>query len=80
VENPNLGACGSAGCALALFAQHDKDHYAQILGRQGQVGEPTAIAVLNTVTHGYYDLQKTWADGTTKTMYRWDGRRYSPVR
>jgi hypothetical protein len=75
VENPNLGACGSAGCALSLFAQRGKHHYDQLLG---ELGKLTAIAVLNTITNGYYDLQKTWADGTTNSKYRWDGRRYSP--
>jgi hypothetical protein len=79
VENRNMGACGSAGCSLSLFVETAKDVFTQILGRQGDVGNVVRLNVLKTVHHGYYDLQKTWADGETTTVYKWNGRRYSTV-
>ncbi|MCU1243897.1 MAG: Penicillin-binding protein [Candidatus Acidoferrum typicum] len=74
VENRNAGFCGSAGCALDLFIQQQDGHYAQALEEVGNVDRITA---LKTVTDGYYNIQKTWADGKTHTIYRWKGSRYS---
>ena len=79
VENRNMGACGSAGCSLSLFVETAKDAFTQVLGPQGEVGNLARVNVLKTVTNGYYDLQKTWADGETTTLYKWNGRRYSSV-
>ncbi|MGO8786773.1 MAG: hypothetical protein ACLQVL_05235 [Terriglobia bacterium] len=78
-ENRNMGACGSAGCSLSLFAEVAKGAFTQVLGQQGDVGNVARVNVLKTVTNGYYDLQKTWADGETTTLYKWNGRRYSSV-
>jgi hypothetical protein len=38
VENYNLGACGSAGCALSLFIQQPSAEFVQVLGTDGEVG------------------------------------------
>jgi hypothetical protein len=80
VESRNMGDCGSAGCSLSLFAQRSGGAFTQILGRESDVGNVARLRVLETVTNRYYDLEKTWADGETTTVYKWDGRRYSPVR
>jgi hypothetical protein len=77
VENQNMGFCGSAGCSLYLFVQQPDAKYVQALGKNGDVGELNRVTILKTVTAGYYDIQKTWRDGKTRTIYRWDGQRYS---
>jgi hypothetical protein len=79
VENHNLGACGSAGCSLSLFTKIGNDKFAQVLGTQGDVGKVTRIRVLNSVTNNRFDLQKTWADQQTTTVYKWNGIRYVPA-
>jgi hypothetical protein len=35
------------------------------------------VKVLKTIREGHYDIQKTWADGKTHTIYRWTGGQYS---
>ena len=77
VDNRNMSFCGSAGCALYLFKQESNGRFSQILGRDGDVGNLARFKVLEATTEGYYDLQKTWADGQSTTVYRWDGKRYS---
>lgn len=77
VENRNMGFCGSAGCALRLFIEQPDAQFAQTLGKDGEVGTLERIEVLKTIANGHYNLQKTWADGMTHTIYRWNGERYS---
>src|SRR6266478_2737804 len=77
VENRNTGFCGSAGCALSLFIQQPDAQFAQTLGKDGDVGALDRVTVLNIITDGHYNIQKTWADGKTHTIYRWRGSRYS---
>ena len=77
LENRNIGACGSAGCAIYVFLRQPTGAYLQVLGTQGEVGALERIGVLPTLTKGHYDIQKTWADGETKSVYRWNGLRYT---
>jgi hypothetical protein len=77
VENRNMGACGSAGCSLYLFVQQPDAKFVQVLGTTGDVGTLDSVEVLKAVSVDYYNIQKTWRDGKTLTVYRWDGRRYS---
>jgi transglycosylase-like protein len=77
VENRNIGFCGSAGCTLWLFIQQPDAQFAQILGEDGEVGALATVTILKTITNGHYNIQKTWADGKTHTIYRWRGSRYS---
>jgi len=81
VDSRNRGYCGSAGCSLYLFKQASSMAFIQILGREriGEVGTLAQVKVLEATTNGYYDLQKTWADEETTTVYKWDGSRYSHV-
>jgi hypothetical protein len=79
VENRNMGNCGSAGCSLLLFIAASKNRFVQALGKDGDVGDVARFKVKETVTNRHYDLQKTWADGQTRTLFKWDGVRYSPV-
>lgn len=75
VENRNRGFCGSAGCALHLFAQQSEDSFDEVLD---EVGALENMKPLKTVTKGYYDLRKTSSNRKTQTIYRWDGSIYSP--
>jgi hypothetical protein len=77
VENRNMGACGSAGCALYLFLQRKGTTFIQVFGAYGEVGSLHRVKVLKSVSGGYYDIQKTWRDGKEHTTYRWDGQHYS---
>jgi len=77
VENHNMGACGSAGCSLYLFVRKADAKFVQILGTTGDVGALGRVKVLKTVSEGYYNIQKTWRDDKTQTIYRWNGQRYS---
>jgi Transglycosylase len=77
IENRNLGFCGSAGCSLSLFIQQPDSQFIQCLGTDGDVGNLDEVKVLKTIMGGYYDIQKTWADGKTHTIYRWTGSEYS---
>jgi hypothetical protein len=77
VENHNMGACGSAGCSLYLFVQQPNAGFVQVLGTDGETGELTDFKVLQDMTNGHYNLQKTWRDGKKQTLYLWDGQRYS---
>lgn len=77
VENRNMGFCGSAGCSLSLFIQRPDSQFIQALGTDGDVGNLDELKLLKTTTGGYYDIQKTWADGKTHTIYRWSGSEYS---
>ena len=77
VENRNLGACGSAGCSLYLFVRRSNAGFVQVLGTHGETGELAEVKVLQDVTNGHYNMQKTWRDGKTLTLYLWDGLRYS---
>ena len=69
-------SCGSAGCALLLFCRQPTGEFVQVLGPYGDVGSLKRITVLGNTTRGYYDIQKTWHDGITHTIYSWDGGRY----
>lgn len=73
----NMGSCGSAGCSLYLFAKQSDGRFVQVLGTQGGVGHLEQVKLLSDVTKGHYDIQKIWADGKTKSTYRWNGIRYS---
>jgi hypothetical protein len=75
VEDKNNEFCGSGGCSLYLFLKRSDGIFVQILG-DGDIGDLTQVGVLKSVTNGYYDLQKTRADGKTHDVYRWQGRRY----
>ena len=77
VENKNAGYCGSAGCALYLFIRQPDREFVQVLAADGEVGTLATVRVLRTVTNRHYDIQKTWKDGKTKTLYRWDGEGYA---
>jgi hypothetical protein len=74
----NRESCGSAGCALSLFVQQPNAKYVQVLGTDGEIGTLGSVRVLKTVTQDHYNIQKTWHDGKTQTLYLWDGLRYSP--
>jgi len=76
VENKNIRFCGSAGCPLKLFIIQPNGHFVQALETDGDVGSLAEVRVLKSVTDGHYDIQKTWADGRTHTIYRWRGSRY----
>jgi hypothetical protein len=73
----NGESCGTAGCALGLFVQQTDGAFVQVLGTDGEVGTLSSIEVLKTVTKNHYDIQKTWHDRKTQTVYQWDGARYS---
>jgi len=75
-----MGACGSAGCTVYVFVQRANGTFVQVLGKQGDVGELGRITVLRTTTKDHYDIQKTWRDGKTHTIYEWDGLRYSALQ
>jgi hypothetical protein len=77
VENRNAWACGSGGCSLYLFVQQPDARFVQVLGMNGEMGTLKEIKVLKDITKGHYNIQKTWHDGKTRTLYRWDGQRYS---
>jgi hypothetical protein len=77
VESMNMGECGSAGCDLFLFVLQPDGKFVQVLGLHGDTGTLERIKVLESITRSHYDIQKTWADGKTHTMYQWNGRRYS---
>jgi len=77
VENRNMGFCGSAGCSISLFIQKPDSQFIQTFGADGEVGNLDRVKVLKTITEGHYDIQKTWADGKTHTIYRWSGSEYS---
>jgi hypothetical protein len=80
VENHNTGACGSAGCSLYLFVEQPDGRFVQVLGTNGEVGAIKEIKVLKDITKGHYNIQKTWHDGKTQTLYLWNGRRYSALQ
>jgi hypothetical protein len=80
VENRNMGACGSAGCTLYLFLQRPDMAFVQVLGVHGEVGALHKVKVLKSVSGGYYNIQKTWRDGKTCTIYGWSGERYSAYK
>jgi len=73
----NRESCGSAGCALSLFLKQPDAKYVQVLGTGGEIGTLGSVSVLKTVTGDHYNIQKTWHDGKTQTLYLWDGLRYS---
>jgi hypothetical protein len=73
----NRKSCGSAGCALSLFVQQSDAKYVQVLGTGGEIGTLGSVRILKTVTEDHYNVQKTWHDGKTQTLYLWDGSRYS---
>jgi hypothetical protein len=77
VENHNIAFCGSAGCSLYLFSQQQDGNFVQILDAHGETGSLQSIELLKTFTDAHYDLQKTWRDDRTHTVYRWNGTRYS---
>jgi hypothetical protein len=73
----NRESCGSAGCALSLFLKQPDAKYVQVLGTGGEIGTLESVSVLKTVTGDHYNIQKTWHDRKTQTLYLWDGLRYS---
>jgi hypothetical protein len=77
VENQNQGFCGSAGCALYLFVQKTDGSYAQVLGKQGDVGTLKRLAVLKEITKDHFNVQVTWSDDKGHSNYRWNGTRYA---
>lgn len=77
VEDRNTGFCGSAGCGLNLFIRQPDGQFAQVLGKDGDVGAVDRVTVVKTITDDHYNIQKTWADGKSHTIYRWRGSRYS---
>ncbi|SRR6266404_645693 len=77
VENQNQGFCGSAGCALYLVVQKADGSYAQVLGKQGDVGTLKRFAVLKEITKDHFNVQVTWSDGKGHSNYRWNGTRYA---
>jgi hypothetical protein len=79
VESRNMSFCGSAGCSIYLFTETSNGTFKQYLGKDGDVGSLVRFKVLETITDGHYDLQKTWADGSTRTTYKWNGKLYSAV-
>jgi hypothetical protein len=76
VESENLGFCGALGCSLYLFLQQPGGEFVQVLGTQGDTGDLESIKVLKTTTKDHYNIQKTWSDGKTHSIYRWNGLRY----
>jgi hypothetical protein len=72
----NKTSCGIAGCWLGLFLQRKNGKFAQVLGTDGEVGILKNVRVLNELTNEHFDIEKTWKDGATKTIYRWKGRKY----
>jgi hypothetical protein len=74
IEIHSVGACGSAGCTLYVFVQQRNTEFVQVLG---DVGDLDSVKILKSATGGYYDIQKTWRNGKTETVYKWDGKRYS---
>jgi hypothetical protein len=76
VESKNLGFCGTMGCSLYLFVGQPEGKFTQVLGMQGETGELDRIKVLKTITKDHFDIQKTWANGKNRTIYRWSGERY----
>jgi hypothetical protein len=77
VENRNEGFCGLAGCALRLFVQQPDAKFVQVLGMDGEIGTLGSVEVLKTVTNGHYNIQTTWHDGRTFTLYSWGRLRYT---
>jgi hypothetical protein len=73
----NKTSCGSAGCWLGLFLQGANGKFAQALGTDGEVGILKKVVVLKELTNGHFNIEKTWKDGETKTIYRWNGTQYS---
>jgi hypothetical protein len=73
----NKTSCGIAGCWLGLFVQRADGKFSQVLGTDGEVGVLKNVAVLKELTNGHFDIEKTWKDEETKTIYRWNGARYS---
>ena len=74
IENRNTDYCGSGGCSLLMFVAASSGHFAQVFD---EIGDLARIRVLDTMTRGHFDLRKTWADGHTKTIYKWNGNLYS---
>lgn len=77
VENDNLGFCGSGGCALYLFVQQKGTKFTQVLGSNGGLGTLDRVSVMKKITKGHYDIQVTWSDRKTRSIYQWDGSQYS---
>jgi hypothetical protein len=73
----NGESCGTAGCALSVFVEQPDGNFIQVLGAGGEVGTLSSIKVLKTITKSHYDIQKTWHDRKTQTLYTWDGSRYT---
>jgi hypothetical protein len=77
VESDNMGFCGAAGCSLYLVIEKPDGNFVQVLGTDGDTGTLGRIKVLKDTTRGYYNIQKTWRDDKSRTLYLWDGLRYS---
>ena len=78
VESGNIGDCGSAECSLLLFVAAPKNAFVQVLGKSGDTGDVAQFKISEVLTNGHYDLQQTWTNGLTVTLYKWDGKRYFP--
>lgn len=74
VENDNTGYCGSGGCPLYLFVQRTDKKFTQVLDGLGTLER---VTVLEKTTKGHFDIQVTWSDSETHSIYRWDGSQYS---
>jgi len=73
----NKTSCGIAGCELYLFVQKKNTSFTQVLGPYGGLGTLKRVTVLKRITNGHYDIQVTWSDGKTHSVYQWDGSQYS---
>jgi hypothetical protein len=74
VENDNTGYCGSGGCPLYLFVQQTDRKFTQVLDGLGTLER---VTVLKKTTKGHFDIQVTWSDSETHSIYQWDGSQYS---
>jgi hypothetical protein len=73
----NKTSCGSAGCWLGLFVEDANGKAVQVLGTDGEVGILKNVAVSQELVNEHFIIAKTWKDGKTKTIYRWNGSRYA---
>jgi hypothetical protein len=77
VENDNLGFCGTAGCALYLLVRQKNTKFTQVLSSNGGLGTLDRVSVMRKITKGHYNIQVTWSDRKTRSVYQWDGSQYS---
>jgi hypothetical protein len=73
----NKTSCGIAGCWLGLFVQSPDGKFSQVLGTDGEIGVLKNVTVLKELANGHFNIEKTWKDSETRTVYRWNGARYA---